>query len=174
MQRELVRAVRRQFALRLRAEIPQFEEARARGLPSECRLYELKVGATLAFYLVLQHHRSWESFTVEVAWSQEGEYPASALPAESPDDLLENAEMSFRLGRLWAGKKDVWWELVPRLSVLQGATFDDFMKDPEPIENLLPKVKPVVEDAIQHVLSDGLPYFRKVAVAKGHGASFIG
>jgi len=164
MRKELVRAVRKQFALRLRATIPDFREIDCGPLSSHFSLYEWKAGEALTFFVALQHHRNEDSFTIEIGWSRNGRWPTNSLPASAPDDYSEDGEMHFRLGKLWAGNKDVWWEFTARVSALQ-ATFDDFMKEPEPIGSLLPKVEPLVEDAIQHLVSDGLKYFGRVASA---------
>jgi hypothetical protein len=164
MRNALVKAVRRQFSTRLRAELPQFREAKSKDLPGECRLYEWKVSEQLRFYLVLQHHRHRDWFTLEIAWTRNGRWPTQTPVPASPYDEPTSGDMCFRLGKLWA-QKDIWWEFAPRLSPLE-ATFDDFIKE-QPLAELLPKVDSLVEDAIQHLLNDAMPYFRKVAAAHG-------
>ena len=86
------------------------------------------------------------------------------LPS-SVDDEPAAGMLRFRMGRLWEpAQKDVWWELAPRPAVEAG--IDSFLNR-IPEEDLLPKVPAVVEDAIQHIVQDALPYFRKVAARLG-------
>lgn len=167
MRSALVKAVRKRFSLRLRAELPGFVEAKGNDLPAECRLYEWRISGQLRFYLVLQHHRNRDWFTLEIAWTRNGRWPAhSAVPA-SPYEDPQSGDLCFRLGRLWArDQKDIWWEFSPRLSPLDAA-FDDVVKE-LPLEELIPKVEPLVEDAIRHLIEDAMPYFRKVASAHGY------
>jgi len=62
-----------------------------------------------------------------------------------------------------------WWELAPKLSPLE-SSFDDFMKG-HPVEELLAKVGPAVEDCIQRIVTTAVPYFARMAEKHGYQLS---
>jgi len=165
MRSAVARAVRNRFASRLRDEIPQFKEWGDENVSSGDRLCRWQVAPGLTFYIMLQFHRLEDWFTVELAWSRSGQWPAVAPLPSAVDEEPVSGALRFRLGRLWAPpEKDVWWELAPKPLVEAG--LDSFLNR-VPEKDLLPKVEPAVENAIQHVVRDALPYFRKVATRLG-------
>ena len=65
-----------------------------------------------AFFLSLQVHRTRDSFTVEVAWTRDGSYPASAPLSDPPIGSAVPDSARFRMPELWLGAgADHWWEI---------------------------------------------------------------
>ena len=85
------------------------------------------------------------SFTVECAWSESGEWPASVL-SNGPDDPPRQGAVRFRIGQLW-GAADFWWR--PRIA-------------PTPEE----QVGPAVQDAIERIERYVIPFFEKVEAGR--------
>ena len=88
-----------------------------------------------------------ERFTVEIGWSKLGRFPNLSM-RPSPDQPDGGAEYSFdeymcRLGRISEGQ-DKWWNLPTSSS--GGVVGGD-------------AVSGVVQDALRHVQSAGIPYF---------------
>jgi hypothetical protein len=166
MRSELGQAVRRQFRNRLREEIRHFDEVRAeRQIGPGSRLYHWHVGPALDFYVLLQMHQQEDWFTLELAWTHHGRWPAYALLPGSPDAEPREGDLRFRLGDLWT-RDDVWWQLAPRPT--GDASFEEYTKR-VPIAEALAKVQPLVEDAVQRLVHYGLPYMARVA--ERHGTS---
>jgi len=162
MRAPLAKAVRREFGLRLTEVVPQFAEVKGESIPPGDRLYVWEASPGLRFYLLLQFHPHEDWFTLEVAISQSGRWPAFALQPSSPDADVKDGDFRFRLGRLWAPpQRDVWWELAPRPPA--GASVDQYMNR-APVEELLTKIEPLVEDAVRQIAQHALPYLHKVGV----------
>lgn len=154
MRKELARATRRAFGARLSAVAPQFEEMKGENVGPGSVLYAWQQRPGPVFYILLQFHRFEDWFTLELASSRQAKWPAYALPRD-PWDESPDGEVRFRLGRLWEPRKGVWWEFCPR--VPYDAPLQDHLKR-LPVEELLPKVGPLVDDAIEHVVKYALPY----------------
>ena len=161
MRAPLAKAVRKEFATRLKEVVPEFVEAKGENIPPGDRLFLWEVSDELRFYLLLQFHPYEDWFTLEVAVSRSGHWPAFALLPNSPEADVRDNDLRFRLGRLWAPpQQDVWWELAPRPEC--GASMDEYMKR-VPVDDLFPRVKPLVDDAVQRVVEYGAPYFQRAA-----------
>jgi len=146
MQSELGRAVRRAFAVGLAARLPQFvqEKSGRHGVAQ----YVWRASEQLSFYLSLEVHRIWNSFTIEVAWSTSGKYPASTVP-DDPNSIQSKTELRFRLGELWAPPpKDIWWEVRPGPSCTR--------------EEVRLKIEPPVQEALDQLVIYGVPYMQRV------------
>ena len=100
-------------------------------------------------------HRSEDSFTVELAWSQKNRWPvAFNIEPILPEEPLPE-EARFRLCRLWLDR-DAWWQIrTPGFIV---GVLRRGRRDP---------IGSQVEDSIQRLLEYGLPYFQRVAATLG-------
>jgi hypothetical protein len=135
-------------------------------------VYEWKATEQFRLYLMLQLHRQEDSFTIEIGWSLKGRWPEAAVLPDTPPEASESGEARFRVGLLWSGNPDFWWDLVPRPSAVPleealkdyEAFVEGFKKRPDVSEGL-GNVEPLVEDAFARLRQHALPYFKKVATA---------
>ena len=153
MRREMSQAVRKEFASQLDRRLPHFARDQASNVPPEVVQYVWgSANKQLLFYVCLQFHRIWDRFTIELAWSSQGRYPGYAPPAE-PEDEAPTGEMRFRLSRLWASSEDVWWEPLP------GGWANK--------KELHARIEPVVSDAMEKLVTYGVPYMERVTEQRG-------
>jgi hypothetical protein len=148
MRRELGQAIGKEFDAGMAARMPQFRQQTPDRGSGASRLYRLD-GEGLTFFLSLQFHRIWDSFTLELAWSKRHRYPGS-IPPDEPTEANDTAEeLRFRLGKLWASPAtDVWWEVRP-------GPLDTR-------DQLLEKVRPPVTDALEKVATFGQAYVNRL------------
>src|SRR5262249_35789805 len=144
-------------------------------------LFGWEVGPGLSFYLLLVISAREDRFTVEVAWSRNGHFPARATPSQPIDfpelnvrrDEPRDGDFRFRLARLWTPRgADPWWELAPRRSLadlqeqLQQLS-EGRAPNEETVDEALNKVGPLVDDAVRRIVEHALPYFRGVGASHG-------
>lgn len=168
MRSKIANALRKYFTERLRQKWPSLNEAKNNDLPSGCRLYEWRLETNLKFYLLLQPSSNSERFTIELVWTKNNEYPFSN-DTMFPYDEPVNGSLRFRIGKLWSDPKtDFWWWIVPPQTPaesLRRMKERDFSQPS--IEELLPKVYSLVDDAIFHIQKYVIPYMQEIA--KKHG-----
>ena len=168
MRSKLGKAVRARFAARLRGVLPQFREIKTAEIPPGSRLYCWERAPDLSFYLLLLVFPQWDEFTIEVAWSRKGQFPDRTMFCD-PDEEPQDGTLGFRLGRLWEVNKGVWWQLTeyPSPAQLERSllTGQDVMP---PVEEIMPNVIPMVDDAINRIVEYAVPYFTKVAKKYGY------
>ena len=178
MRSELAKAVKKQFEARLKRELPQFRPVTSAETPAGCRLFEWQVASELSTFLLLVISRD-DRFTVEGAWSSDGQFPNRLLPGYPINFPAENVRRDepkdgrfrFRLSRLWQPRGDPWWELVPQPSMAElQARLDRLAQgiiDDPPVEEALQKVEPLVDDAVRKVALHAVPYFLEIARSLG-------
>ncbi len=156
MRRELGQVIVKEFDAGVAERLPQFRREKPDRGSGASRQYRWDSDSGLAFLFTLQFHRIWDSFTLELAWSKKGRYPGS-IPPDEPSEANDNAEeLRFRLGKLWAPPPtDVWWEVRP-------GPF-------ETNDQLLRKVRPPVEDALEKMASYGLAYVNRLVARRRGG-----
>lgn len=168
MRSPLGRRVRRRFGARLKQILPQFDEAKDELIPQGCRLYRWRPGGAVTFYLFLLIDPQSDRFTVEVVWTLTGQWPPTFRGWGAPDDQPTEGTVEFRLCRFWEPKQDIWWEVarLPTMEDLERAilTLGDYE---EALENALPRVEPLVDDAINRIEQHALPYFANIAARYG-------
>jgi len=155
-------AVRREFDAQLRRTLPLFSRVKGtKGPPT----YAWRAEGSLTFFVLLVIHTHWEWFTIELAWDPAGQFPWSGDLFESPF-LWTGAGKRFRLVRLRDElRADYWWELAPKPALEDAQA----LFHPPSADFLLPKVKPLVRDAVHRICEDGVPYFDDVRrAAEGH------
>lgn len=157
MQSKLAPVVRKTFAARLQAALPQFQEIKTGEIPSGSRLYGWTVAPDLTCYLLLLLSPTQDRFTVELAWSRNGLFPADLI-MRLPDDPPVDDAHRFRLPLLWTDpRQDFWWQIGPPPG--QGAA------------DLTHQAAAQVEDAVGHIVRAALPYFQQIARTYGHEAA---
>ena len=165
MRSKLARAVRERFDSRLASALPSFRPIPAR--PKGDRLYQWQVAPDYWIYVSLSPHHLGDVFVVEVAWTKGQPFPGRhSDPTGSPEKDFER----FRLYALWNERSplDLWWiGGRPR---------------PDPLTLLVPPLRPetdllaeaeaAADEAVDRLVSFGLPYLSKMAAALGHEMEF--
>ena len=138
MRSKLAKAVRKEFAARLKRSLPQFKLAKLREIeflgkmekeiPPGYRLYLWDFSKDLCVYLVLciATPKMGDAFTVECAWTRNGRFPSLLgltimHPCDFPKfgivcDEPKDGDFLFRIGELWEPHVDHWWWVAPRPS----------------------------------------------------------
>ena len=161
----------------LRARFPGFSRVKLPApLRSDGPVWEWKAAPGFAVYVQLSDRDHDDDFTVEVAWSMKGQWPAftdTVCPAWlKPDD----DEYRSRLPLLWDDSQyaDRWWEIVPTLTREQKRARDaDRMAgrvsefEEPPIEESSKRIKPLVDDAIAKFAEHAIPFFHSCAASRG-------
>lgn len=160
MHSDISAAVRQEFHSRLGATLPHFAVSNELDTPPGSVLYRWAARDDLVFFLLLQFHRREEWFTVEIAWSRHGRWPATEVDRD-PDLDSRKDTSRFRAGRLWAPpQEDIWWRLAPRVSV-EAPLEGHFVAVPQ--DELRRRVPAAVDDAVQRLVQHAVPYFTRVA-----------
>lgn len=167
MQSKLAKALRSQFEKELKNSLPAFSSDDHSEVPSGWRSYRFKVTPTLTLFVVLCLSPRDDRFTVELGWSEIGRLPVSG--AFRPTDSPRDGGLMFRLSVLWHPQgRDHWWVLGHERTLEEMA---NFVPD-QPAEEKMPDVVPKVADAIEKIVTFGLPYFEKIAADKGVTVEF--
>jgi hypothetical protein len=136
------------------------------------RIWSWKVAPTLVFFITVQVREREDQFTIEIAWNETDEFPWRPI-AELNVDQSQGRE---RLSLLWEGGKDEqFWDLAPEVTAAWAQALENARNgkgwgatppDP-PLELVLPRVQPAVQDAIGKLKEHGGKLFRQVAEAHG-------
>lgn len=163
LRKELIACFKREFQPRF----PQF--TLAKGLTWT---WTWKIAPHLILFVKLQAFEKKDQFIVEVAWSESGEFPWGGIgKGIDPNQSKGRA----RLGRLWEkGRDEPVWDVAPEktagmkevLDALARGESPNFPPDP-PLEEVLPRVCPLVRDAVSKFEQYGIPLFRRVAESRG-------
>ena len=164
MRSKLAQRCRKLFEERLAASLPQFERIKTSKVGPTSRLYGYQVTEGVWFLIMHQISHQDEHFTVELMTNTDPGVPllgAFRNPREDPYTI----PIRFRFSRMWsATKSDPWWELEPAPS---GAEITRRLREMDfsetPIEELMPKVEPLVDEAFAKLMEYGVPYFNEVA-----------
>jgi hypothetical protein len=163
----VAKAVRKQFAERLKHELPQFRPIKSEHLTHGERLFEWKAAPALFFFLMLQTDDHNDEFTVEVAWSSDGQFPILSINT-SPCEKARGGKMRFRLCNFWT-EEDEWFRVCSRPTEAQLKAYffegkDYYADSPEEAAQRVPAL---IEEAIQRILEHAVPYFRKIVAERG-------
>lgn len=162
MRKALANAVRKYFTACLNEKLPQFQEIKSKDIPPGTRLYGWEVTSDVSFYLFLVIFQTRDWFTLEAAWSLNRRFPASAPPS-LPYNKPKNGDLRFRLHTLWDDPRtDFWWRLTPMRSLEE--ELDQYMNE-NPVNEAMRKVRPLIDDAIRHVVQYAMPYFQTIVAA---------
>ena len=143
MRSRFAKALRSAFADSLGQAWPEFTSFPGAEVPDTITVFR-RGACGGACFVSLQLHRSGDSFTVEVAWTSDGSYPALAPLADPPSLSSIPDTARFRLPELWLGAgADHWWEL----NLPSTATAD----------MLTARVQLLLADALVRLQADGAP-----------------
>lgn len=152
MQKTLSTALKDSFSEAMKAHMPAFRYDSVSKFGSV--IYRQDIAENLTAFIRLGISPKRDQFTIELAWSRNGEYPFDIFTI-LPSDPPKNNSLRFSLSRLWqeAGS-DFWWKFTK-------SRLDPDYRD-EPIEELLPKVDGLVKDAIGKTIEYAVPYFKSL------------
>lgn len=171
MRKEFATALKKQFATRLQQRLPQFRPEKGTG-PFAGRLFKWSVRPGFDAFLFLMIGRE-EHFTIEAAWSRDGQFPAVdldapiKLPAPTTSPLQLGADR-FRIPDLWVTGGDFWWEIIPkpsweeRMRYLDELTSGAFEERP-PSPEAFAKVGALVEEAVERIVQYAVPYLAEIS-----------
>lgn len=164
IQKELITCFKQEFEPRF----PQFKRSES---ATQSLIWEWKYGPNLTFFILLQPFSRYDQFTVEVAWSEDSEFPWPSLGKAK----IEGAQGRVRLSRLWSAAVEApIWDVAPEEIAAVQADLERlgrgepqlYPPDP-PVELILPRVRPLVRDAVEKLIQYGVPLFRRVAEHRG-------
>jgi len=129
-------------------------------------MYEREIDSSLSFYVVLLLHQRYDSFTIEIAYSENRQWPASMAPQPDPYCTPQDGQVRFRLSQLWAVdlSKDYWWWLEREVTL---ADFSGHSENRESIDLVISRIDNAVNDATERIFIYGISYFRQIAAAHG-------
>lgn len=169
MRGRLWKKVNTSFKRELEQRLPQFGFDDKDG---QFWIWRWQIASDLHFFVALQGFDRRDQFVLEVAWSENGEFPWGK--AGDPI-VVEQSEGRERLGFLWSqGPSEPRWDLAPEKTAADEAHIKarargehlPYAEDP-PVELVLPRIEPLIHDAIEKLEQYGIPLFRRVAEAHG-------
>lgn len=130
-------------------------------------LWEWRAASNLTFFFALQAFEDRDKFVLEVAWSEDGQFPWKSLGKGK----VALPQGRIRLARLWKkGGEEPVWDLAPETTQgtqdhIAARARGEKMAYPTdmPVEQLTPRIPALVHDAIDKLEQYGLPLFRQVA-----------
>jgi hypothetical protein len=125
----------------------------------------------LTFFILLQSIDYLEQFTLEIAWSESGEFPWGAMGKKR----VEREKGRLRLPDLWTrGAVEFLWDVDPAKTAatklyLQSLRTPKALPVPKdsPDEEVLPRVRALAREAVDKLERYGLPLFQQVAEVRG-------
>ena len=166
VRQHLVKTFQREFEKRY----PQFSLLKvANGVT---KVWRWHIAANLHYFVALHPFRQEDKFVLEIAWSEDGEFPWSSI-----GDAIDPNKACWRerLGFLWQSQaKEPVWDAAPEVGEARQARFDAMDRGeevsyppPPPIDVVLPRIAPLVEDCLQKFVEYGMPVFEQVAQHRG-------
>jgi hypothetical protein len=157
-----------QFPSEMQRQLPRFGRVDLGPQADDLALWAWKLADDLTQFVLLQVLDNRDHFVVESGWSENGEYPWWTLPTKPLK--LDASRFRLRLARLWAtGKLADHWQVTPdRPDAEPRSAVPIFKYDPvAPPElhedEVLHRVAPLSEDAVNKLVAFGLPVFQSVA-----------
>lgn len=138
----------------------------------DARIWSWKISANLVVFVTVQAFEGDDQFVVEVAWNETEEFPWGAFG----DLKVDQPQGRGRLGRLWeSGPNAPVWDAAPEqtarmsqhLEALREGKQTSIPVDLPPLAQTLPRILPLVCDAIDKFEEHGMRLFRHVAEARG-------
>jgi hypothetical protein len=137
----------------------------------DTRVWSWKISPNLVVFVTVQALERRDQFVVEVAWNETEEFPWGAFGKLKVDQPQGRG----RLVRLWEhDPHEPVWDAAPEktagmsqdLEALRDGKAMSFPADP-PLAQTLPRVVPLVCDAVSKFGEHGMELFRHVAEARG-------
>jgi hypothetical protein len=125
----LTKVLRQRVTRELRRALPHFRERKTRSGVRGTTLYEWRATRALTCYVALVVDEERDRFTVELAWSLSGHFPAQ-VRHDSPDEAPRGGAMRFHLRALWQRYRvEPSWSLTPKTP--DELTLDRTLIDPD-------------------------------------------
>jgi YD repeat-containing protein len=170
MRSSLQKMVFSRLASELQSRLPQFTPLPKQGA---LRLWQWAISDALTFFIGYQPIKDKDEFVLEVAWSEDGEFPWEIVGKIFP----RQPKGRERLGFLW--QKVGWepvWNLAPEMTAAVRAHTAALIRnehlpypDDPPVDQLKPRIEPLVIDAVDKLEQYGIPLFREIAKVRGIG-----
>ena len=175
MRSAIGKELRKQFGAELRTRLPAFK--RAKGVsPAGFPRWVFEAAPDLIFFIKLQALPRHDEFVLEVGWTDGG--PIEYRENYQSEVNTAARRWGARLSQFWfsgPGGEPVW-EVAPRPSqdekdgwgraFVRGERSSYLPPDP-PVEEILPRVGPLVKDAVDKLEEYAIPVFRRVANERG-------
>jgi hypothetical protein len=167
------------FAPELGRRLPQFQRGGKERGAGDIPMWAWEIAPSLTFFVMLQPFEDKDQFTVEIAWSDDGKFPWRELGANL--FKIESPRCRRRLARLWSKSQvDPTWEIVrsrtfeetsARIKALSRGDREEVQRLDQlvevSVEKAIPRVAPLVADAVQKLIDYGLPLFQRVVEQRG-------
>jgi len=157
------------FERELQAAWPQFELFDSE---RDSKTWSWKIAPRLQFFVTVQTLERTDQFVVEVSWSETGDFPWGAMGKVKVDQpqgreiLGRLLEKSGRDEPVWDASPDKTAGIAEQLESLRAGERKSIPAD-EPLSQVLPRVLPLVRDAIGKLEEHGTELFRQVAEVRG-------
>jgi hypothetical protein len=139
------------------------------------RLYGYKAYGDTWFMIMHQVSHNDEHFTIELMTNTAAELPLSGA-SRNPKVDPYRVPIRFRAARLWSSSaKDPWWEVEPamtRQEIERRLRDHDYCSTP--VDEFLPRLEPLVDDAVDKLIESAVPYFQKVMEANSPFPDSVG
>ena len=149
------------FRSEFESRYPGFELVE--GPDSYCAVWSKEICPEVYGCVALIFLRANDSFVIELGWGQ-----SNAFPWDCDVELQKKFKLPegrIRMGDLWKpGGAEVEWNLAPE-------TFEGPVESwgPPPLEIVLPRIEPAVDECLQRFQKYGVRYFNKVTNVRGFG-----
>lgn len=164
MRKQLGAAIRTRFSRRLAETVPELAETRGSSRAGRAHAWASSDG--FACVVSLQAHDR-DDATVNLAWGRATEPASLLLGTPSVFDVASAGPSGrVRLGWLMPEPRDIWWALWEPPPLHHGAWFEMQMSPPK-VEDLLPRVEPIVDSVVAALVQHGLPFFARVSRRAG-------
>ena len=158
------------FTRQLERKLPMFHQMVVpKGTPP---IWVYNVAPVLTFFILLQSFREHDKFALELAWSEDGEFPWDLNNVFQSNERESKGRERFPR---WETDKEHVWDLDPEataaakveLEALSRGEYVPYSEKNVPVDQVLANIESIVEDAIQKFIRRGLPFFRQVADRRG-------
>jgi hypothetical protein len=154
------------FTNKVQERFPQFIRMAMPGDTS--RLWAFRMVPSLTFFILLQPFDREDQFVVEVAWSEDSDFPWGSFGKILVGDSHGRARLPVRgeigtIGQIWDLAPEATAAIKAELKAYSRGEAVPYRDINPPIENVLPRVEPMVDESIDRLAEVGLPFLRRVA-----------
>ena len=167
------------FAPAMQRVLPDFSRCGEERSAGDQIMWAWELAPNLTCFVMLNIADNKDDFAIEVAWSDDGKYPWNNPGFKFTD--LDVLKCRDRLSFLWVTRASEFrWvvvrtlttdEYAAKMAALIAGDLDEVRRIGQPaevsIDEALPRVAPLVEDAAQKLIDYGIPLFRRVAEQHG-------
>jgi hypothetical protein len=170
MKSKFKKVLKKEIAARMATEMSQFEPLDAPDAPDAPTYRFLHDRNNWLFIRFEISEKGWQAFTVELARSPDGRWPAAAevsIPVDIPERRLirgtpASGGCRFRMGWLFPPQRDYWWELTAMesletiMSRIENLGAGADLPGPTSIDTV--KLSSLVDDSLNKIREYGIPY----------------